>query len=56
MKVRMRFWNGKWWCRRMGVTGCGDSMESAWHDMWTLYWEAMKPSQPTHWQYSPRGA
>ena len=32
MKARMRWWNGKWWCRRMGCTGCGDTMEDAWND------------------------
>lgn len=37
MKPRMRFWNDKWWCRRMGVTGCGATMEEAWNDMWGLY-------------------
>lgn len=45
MKARMRFCNGKWWCRRMGVTGCGESMEAAYEDMWQLYREAMRPKQ-----------
>ena len=43
VKARMRHWNGKWWCRRMGVTGCGDTMEEAWDDMWALYREAVTP-------------
>ena len=45
MKARMRFWNGKWWCRRMGVTGCGATMEEAWDDMWNLYREAVRPKR-----------
>lgn len=53
MKARMRFWHGMWWCRRMGVTGCGTTMEAAWNDMWTLYAEAMRPS--VHPCRSPRG-
>lgn len=40
MKARMRFWRGMWWCRRMGVTGCGVTMQAAWDDMWLLYREA----------------
>ena len=37
MKPRMRYWNGYWWCRRMGVTGRGKTQEEAWFDMWGLY-------------------
>lgn len=38
----MRFWNGYYWCRRMGVMGQGLTMEEAWLDMWKLYGEAVK--------------
>lgn len=55
MKARLRFWNGKWWCRRMGCTGCGDTMEEAWNDMWTLYWDAMLPKRNHLYQSAPRG-
>lgn len=53
MKARMRFWRGMWWCRRMGVTGCGVTMEAAWEDMWALYREMVRPKELGH---SPRGA
>lgn len=43
MKARVRYWRGMWWCRRMGVTGCGTTMEAAWEDMWALYREAVRP-------------
>ena len=49
MKARMRFWNGQWWCRRMGVTGCGSTMQAAWDDMWMLYREAYIVKPPTYY-------
>lgn len=52
MKARMRFWNGQWWCRRMGATGCGATMEEAWKDMWDLYFDAVRPK--TLYHGSPR--
>lgn len=45
MKSRMTFWNGYWWCRRMGITGQGLTMQEAWDDMWLLYREAYRPSR-----------
>ena len=53
MKPKMTFWNGKWWCRRMGVTGCGDTMREAWDDMWMLYVDAFM-SKPPLCYVSPR--
>jgi hypothetical protein len=44
MKPRMRYWNGYYWCRRMGITGQGLTMEDAWNDMWHLYREMVKES------------
>lgn len=49
MKPKMRFWNGFWWCRRMGVTGQGNTMKEAWNDMWLLYKEAVSPPAPKNW-------
>lgn len=43
MKARIRFWNGKWWCRRLGITGCGDTIEAAWDDMWAVYRDTFRP-------------
>jgi hypothetical protein len=28
----------------MGVTGCGETMEAAWNDMWQLYGEFIRES------------
>ena len=44
MKPRVRFWNNKWWARRMGVTGCGDTIEDAVADMWKLYRKLIRDS------------
>lgn len=46
MKARMTYWNGFWWCRRMGCTGQGATMQEAWDDMWKLYFEAVRPPRP----------
>lgn len=43
IKPRLTFWNGVWWCRRLGVTGCGTTPLAAWTDMWGLYREATFP-------------
>lgn len=45
MKARLTYWNGSWWCRRMGITGQGATMQEAWDDMWNLYREAYRPSR-----------
>lgn len=48
MKPRMRYWNGYWWCRRMGVTGQGATMREAWDDMWQLYLEFVQEASANH--------
>lgn len=50
MKPRLRFWNGYWWCRRMGCTGQGLTPREAWDDMWLLYWEVVPPKKPKTWE------
>ena len=40
-----RYTDGKWWCWRMGVMGCGSTPREAWDDMWVLYREAIRPKQ-----------
>lgn len=37
MKPRLIYRHGKWWCKRMGVTGCGQTPLDAYNDMWGLY-------------------
>lgn len=39
MKAKIYFGHGKWWCRRLGVTGCGNTPREAWYDMWHQYRE-----------------
>jgi hypothetical protein len=46
MKPKIRYWNGYWWCRRMGITGQGLTMEQAYKDMWDLYREFIVESRP----------
>ena len=46
MKARIVYRNGKWWCFRMGVTGCGATPAEAWSDMWALYGEAIRSMVP----------
>ena len=43
MKAKIYFGKGQWWCRRMGVIGCGNTPQEAWNDMWMLYSEAVRP-------------
>lgn len=42
MKAKIYYWHGKWWCRRLGVTGCGNMPKEAWDDMWQLYKEMLQ--------------
>lgn len=55
MKAHLKYWNGSWWCRHMGVTGQGRTPVAAWNDMWALYREAVL-SRPLGGAvaYSPR--
>ena len=36
-------WDGKFWCKHFGVTGCGETPEEAEADMWALYKAAVTP-------------
>lgn len=45
MKARIRYWNGYYWCRRMGITGQGLTIQEAWDDMWKLYREFIAESR-----------
>lgn len=38
----------------MGVTGCGDTMEEAWDDMWNLYRDAVRPRKDFLFPRVPR--
>lgn len=48
IKAKISFWKGKWWCRRIGITGCGETPKEAWDDMWFLYKQAVSPKQCLH--------
>lgn len=48
MKAHFYFGRGQWWCRRMGVIGCGPTLYDAWIDMWTLYWGAITAIRAQH--------
>lgn len=56
MKAHLKYWNGSWWCRRMGVTGQGSTPKAAWDDMWELYREAVTTMSCNGgaWATSPR--
>ena len=48
VKAKIQFWNGKWWSKRMGVTGCGETPKAAYDDMWQLYSDFIKKSRALH--------
>lgn len=45
MKAKISYWNGSWWCRRMGITGQGKSPREAWEDYLTLYSEMVRSTR-----------
>jgi cephalosporin hydroxylase len=47
IKPKVRFWNGYYWCRYMGITGQGCSIEESVKDMWNLYREMIKECRPS---------
>lgn len=52
MKAKLTFRHGKWWCRRMGCTGCGNTIQEAWEDMWILYKEAIGKNRVKSFNYN----
>lgn len=56
MKAHIYFGRGKWWCYRMGCTGCGATPKEAWDDMWALYREAVRFAMPIDYSLGPRYA